>query len=279
MLQSFNEPQLKSSFCKIWGRYNDLVCDYKLSLAYVLNGLIHTFCYIFISILALRKGNPVYLISTRAHGGCDRSAEDAYSSSVPDPTYMYLCICRGYVLPYTRFCNCLLDYDYVLHNVNFAISYMRLYLTTQCHRHFGICLETFTTSISVNAFANSVQISRKWIKHTYAHCVKKHLPTYFFTPLMIAWPLSAFENNGGITMWIFLTTYCRVMCFYGQRSISHSTRSANSYQTLQYWICVCNSVWSSNIFQRNLEKWLCVLNIYLFFFSIYISYIPNYCYI
>jgi hypothetical protein len=27
------------------------------------------------------------------------------------------------VLPYTRFCNCLLDYGYVLHIVNFAILY------------------------------------------------------------------------------------------------------------------------------------------------------------
>jgi hypothetical protein len=26
-------------------------------------------------------------------------------------------------LPYTRFCNCLLDYDFVLHIVNFAILY------------------------------------------------------------------------------------------------------------------------------------------------------------
>ena len=34
-----------------------------------------------------------------------------------------LCICRRSVLPYTRICNCLLDYDYVLHIVNFAILY------------------------------------------------------------------------------------------------------------------------------------------------------------
>jgi hypothetical protein len=32
-------------------------------------------------------------------------------------------ICRRSVLPYTRFCNCFWDYDYVLHIVNFAISY------------------------------------------------------------------------------------------------------------------------------------------------------------
>jgi hypothetical protein len=38
-------------------------------------------------------------------------------------TWSYFCICRRSVLPYTRFCNCLLDYDYVLHNVNFTILY------------------------------------------------------------------------------------------------------------------------------------------------------------
>jgi hypothetical protein len=35
-------------------------------------------------------GNPVYLISTKAHGGCDRSAEDAYSSMAPDPTLAFV---------------------------------------------------------------------------------------------------------------------------------------------------------------------------------------------
>jgi hypothetical protein len=33
----------------------------------------------------LTTGNPVYLISTEVHGGCDRSAEDAYSSMAPEP--------------------------------------------------------------------------------------------------------------------------------------------------------------------------------------------------
>jgi hypothetical protein len=35
MLQGYNESRLKSSFRKFYGRYNDLVCDYKLSLAHV----------------------------------------------------------------------------------------------------------------------------------------------------------------------------------------------------------------------------------------------------
>jgi hypothetical protein len=44
MLQGYNESRLKSSFCKIYGRYNDLVSDYKLSLARMLNDLFHTIC-------------------------------------------------------------------------------------------------------------------------------------------------------------------------------------------------------------------------------------------
>ena len=61
--------RLKSSFRKFYGRYNDLVCDYKLSLAHMLNDLFHTICYTVISILALTTGNPAYLIST---GGARR---------------------------------------------------------------------------------------------------------------------------------------------------------------------------------------------------------------
>ena len=44
MLQGYNESRLKSSFRKFYGRYNDLVCDYKLSLAHMLNDLFHTMC-------------------------------------------------------------------------------------------------------------------------------------------------------------------------------------------------------------------------------------------
>jgi hypothetical protein len=44
MLQGCNEFRLKSSFCKFYGRYNDLVCDYKLPLAHMLDDLFHTIC-------------------------------------------------------------------------------------------------------------------------------------------------------------------------------------------------------------------------------------------
>jgi hypothetical protein len=35
-------------------------------------------------------GNPVYLVSTKVHDGCDRLAEDAYSSMAPDPTLAFV---------------------------------------------------------------------------------------------------------------------------------------------------------------------------------------------
>jgi hypothetical protein len=65
MLQGNNESRLKT-FREFYGRYNDLVCDYTLSLAHMLNDLFHTICKTVISILALTTGNPVCLISTQA---------------------------------------------------------------------------------------------------------------------------------------------------------------------------------------------------------------------
>jgi hypothetical protein len=44
MLQGYNESRLKSSFHKFYSRYNDLVCDYKLPLAHMLDDLVHTIC-------------------------------------------------------------------------------------------------------------------------------------------------------------------------------------------------------------------------------------------
>jgi hypothetical protein len=44
MLQGYNESCLKSSFCKFYGHYNDLVCDYKLPLAHMLDDLFLTIC-------------------------------------------------------------------------------------------------------------------------------------------------------------------------------------------------------------------------------------------
>jgi hypothetical protein len=42
MLQGYNETRLTSPFRIFYFRYNELVCDYKLSLAHTLNDLFHT---------------------------------------------------------------------------------------------------------------------------------------------------------------------------------------------------------------------------------------------
>jgi hypothetical protein len=123
MLQGYIKSRLKSSFCKFYGRYNDLFCDFKLSLAHMLNDLFHTLCKTVMSILALTTGNPVYIISTE---GARRMWPVFKGCLLLRGTWSYLRICRGSVLPYTRFCNCLLHYDYmyVLHIVNFATMCM-----------------------------------------------------------------------------------------------------------------------------------------------------------
>jgi hypothetical protein len=64
MLRGCGGSRLESSFRKFYGRCNDLVCDCKLSLAYVLNGLFRAVCWTVISILALTTGGTVYLFST-----------------------------------------------------------------------------------------------------------------------------------------------------------------------------------------------------------------------
>jgi hypothetical protein len=44
MLRGCSGSRLGSSFREFYGRYNDLVCDYKLSLAHMLNDLFHAVC-------------------------------------------------------------------------------------------------------------------------------------------------------------------------------------------------------------------------------------------
>jgi hypothetical protein len=42
------------------------------------------------------------------------------------------------MMPHTRFCNCLLDYDYILNIVNFAILYLS-FTVYQCNRIDNPC--------------------------------------------------------------------------------------------------------------------------------------------
>jgi hypothetical protein len=64
MLQGYRESHLESSFRKFYGRYYDLVCNCRLSLAHVLNNLFHTICWTVVPMLALATGDPVCLVST-----------------------------------------------------------------------------------------------------------------------------------------------------------------------------------------------------------------------
>jgi hypothetical protein len=100
MLLAYIESRLKSSFYKFYGCYNDLVCDYKLSLAHMLNDLFHTICQTVISTLALTTGNPVHLISTK---GVRRVWPVSRGCLLLPGIWSYLRIFRRSMLPYTRF--------------------------------------------------------------------------------------------------------------------------------------------------------------------------------
>jgi hypothetical protein len=64
-------------------------------------------CGVHYTILALMTGLVLLYNLILTKGGNDRSAEEAYSSIVPDPTFAFL---SGSVVSYTRLCICLLDY-------------------------------------------------------------------------------------------------------------------------------------------------------------------------
>jgi hypothetical protein len=85
------------------------------SLKYLENNVLQLY------ILALTTGNPVNLISTK---GSRRVWPVGRGCLLLRDSWSYLCICRRSVLPYTRFCNCLFNYDCVLYMVNFAILYI-----------------------------------------------------------------------------------------------------------------------------------------------------------
>jgi hypothetical protein len=67
-----------------------------------------------------RRVIPYTWFRLRAHGGCDRSAEDAYSSMAPDPTFALL---RVHVAQHSILYMFFSDYDYDWYLVNFAYYY------------------------------------------------------------------------------------------------------------------------------------------------------------
>jgi hypothetical protein len=98
-----------------------------------------------ISILALTAGN---LISTK---GARRVWPVSRGCLLLRGTWSYLRICRRSVLPYTPFCNCLLDYDYVLHIVNFAILYL-IHFILYCVTNFPCKCKLFGLNSSYKKF-------------------------------------------------------------------------------------------------------------------------------
>jgi hypothetical protein len=58
MLRGCGRTRLKSSFCKFYGRYNDLVCKYKLSPAHMLGALLYALCWTIVCTLTLTMVKP-----------------------------------------------------------------------------------------------------------------------------------------------------------------------------------------------------------------------------
>jgi hypothetical protein len=110
----------------------------------------------------LRTGNPVYLISNR---GARQVWQVSRGYLLLLGTWSYLCICRRYVLPYTRFCNCLLDYSYVLHIVNFAILYLMF--------TFPIVLHNLSLSLFIFRITMFTRFCKGPIHHNYLLCWMK----------------------------------------------------------------------------------------------------------
>jgi hypothetical protein len=85
MSQGFLQSRLRAAFRKLYGRYNDLVCQHNLSWAK---------CFLTCSIPIVKllihwpwvRFEPFTWTGIRAHGGRDRSTGDAFSSNAPDST-------------------------------------------------------------------------------------------------------------------------------------------------------------------------------------------------
>jgi hypothetical protein len=89
MLQGYNESRLKLSF------RNSTVVTMTL---FAITNYPWPICWMICSIQFVRLSFPYWLwrrvilsyFRLRAHGRCDRSAEDAYSSAAPDPTFAFV---------------------------------------------------------------------------------------------------------------------------------------------------------------------------------------------
>jgi hypothetical protein len=69
-----------TELCKFYGRYNNLVCKNNLSLGQMLSDMFIPIVYLFLMHRVWLRIIPFSWSVNRASGGCDWSAEDAYSS-------------------------------------------------------------------------------------------------------------------------------------------------------------------------------------------------------
>jgi hypothetical protein len=61
MSKGFQQSHLHAAFRKFYGRYNDVICPYNLSLAHMLSDMFHTNRYSILDILILTTDRSVYL--------------------------------------------------------------------------------------------------------------------------------------------------------------------------------------------------------------------------
>jgi hypothetical protein len=104
-------------FFKFYGRYNDLVCDYK----FVERFYIIPFVKLMFPYWLWRRVLVYTQLRLRAHGVCDSSAENiiAYSSMTPYPTFAFD---RGPCCP---------THDFYYIYLKFIITFKTLFTTCQ----------------------------------------------------------------------------------------------------------------------------------------------------
>jgi hypothetical protein len=104
MLQGYNECRLKSTFYKFYGHITTVfaITNYHWPICSMI-------CFIQLVRLSFRYWfwRQVILYTwfgLRAHGGCDHSAEDTYSSAAPDPAFAFVegpcCLTLDFVIAF-----------------------------------------------------------------------------------------------------------------------------------------------------------------------------------
>jgi hypothetical protein len=83
---NFQTSWCQAAFRKLYVRYNDLVCQYNLSLGQMLSSVFRTIVKPFLIHWSWLLFKLFTWTGIKANGGCDQSTGDTYSSWAPDPT-------------------------------------------------------------------------------------------------------------------------------------------------------------------------------------------------